>query len=285
MRLPDSITYRLARYISRHPTRMTGGRAIISFTFDDFPKSAATTGARILEDRGLRGSFFLTSGYEGRTIDGVPQFDADDLRRLLDAGHEIGCHTARHPRLTTLSAAQVEAELADSAHQLQQIAGRPAKPALAYPFGDVSSRVKRIAARHFSAGRGVWPGLNEGRFDRMLLKCVCLEDHILAQRSAEEWIDLAVARSAWLIFLTHDVDERPTPFGITPAALQRIVDHACAADADILPLSHALERCRHGAGRGSFLASLAPFAFVGGDQVSTITSAIALLGNAALIGG
>lgn len=243
MSIRDSINYRLARHTARYPAEMTSDRPMVTFTFDDFPKSAATTGAQILESRGVRGSFFATASYMGKVIDGVRQFDDEDIGRLATAGHEIGCHTARHRRLTDLKAAAIEAEFRDNA-ALMEAAGPPERRlTMAYPYGDVSPRVKRIASHRYDACRGVWAGLNEGRFDRMLLKCVCLEPHVLAQKSAADWIDMAVERSAWLIFLTHDISNAPTDFGITPAALESAVDHACNMGADVLPLSDALARC------------------------------------------
>jgi peptidoglycan/xylan/chitin deacetylase (PgdA/CDA1 family) len=45
---------------------MRNRRAIVSFTFDDFPSSAVSNGARLLEDHGARGTFYLTGSYCGR---------------------------------------------------------------------------------------------------------------------------------------------------------------------------------------------------------------------------
>ena len=72
---------------------MPNRRAIVSFTFDDFPQSAVSNGARLLEEHGARGTFYLTGSHCGRVLDEAPQYGAKDLAALVQAGHEIGCHT------------------------------------------------------------------------------------------------------------------------------------------------------------------------------------------------
>ena len=90
---------------------MRNRRAIVSFTFDDFPRSAVANGAGLLEDHGARGTFYMTGSYCGRVIDGIPQYGTEDLAALAAAGHEIGCHTFTHPRMSALSATALNADL------------------------------------------------------------------------------------------------------------------------------------------------------------------------------
>lgn len=216
-------------------------RAVVSFSFDDFPKSAATTGARILEDRGLRGTFYATASNMGRVVNGVRQYDAEDLARLSERGHEIGCHSATHPWLARESEDRILTEFEANRDHLALLGHTKPLRTHAYPYGDVSPRVKRHAGRWFAASRGIWPGLNEGHIDLALLRCVSLEPHILARRSARDWIELAVRRKAWLIFLTHDVTEDHSRYGTDPGALAGVVDHAMAAGAAVLPVAEALD--------------------------------------------
>lgn len=242
MDLSNILKYRLARSMRRDTAVRRCGRAMISFSFDDFPKSAAETGASILESRGIAGTFYAVARYAGQTVDGVVQYDFHDLNRLKAAGHEIGCHTGTHKRLASAPIAEIGAEFRLNRLELSEAGFVDDLRTMAYPYGDVSVAAKQVAARHFSTCRGVWAGLNEEVFDRALLKCVCLERHVLAQRSAEAWIDLAVERGAWLIFLTHDVQRQPTSFGIEPDDLERIADYAVRSGAEILPVQEAFDR-------------------------------------------
>jgi peptidoglycan/xylan/chitin deacetylase (PgdA/CDA1 family) len=84
--------------------RMRNQRPVVSFTFDDFPRSAALNGARILERHGARGTFYVAGSYCGKVVDGVVQYCAEDLSALSHGGHEIGCHTFNHRRVSSLAA-------------------------------------------------------------------------------------------------------------------------------------------------------------------------------------
>ena len=53
----------------------------------------------------------MTGSYCGRVIDGIPQYGTEDLAALAAAGHEIGCHTFTHLRVSTLSAVALNREI------------------------------------------------------------------------------------------------------------------------------------------------------------------------------
>ena len=44
---------------------------MVSFTFDDLPKSAVTTGAGMLEAHGARGTFYVSGGLVGAARAGL----------------------------------------------------------------------------------------------------------------------------------------------------------------------------------------------------------------------
>jgi peptidoglycan/xylan/chitin deacetylase (PgdA/CDA1 family) len=67
------------------------------------------------------------------------------LRRLVEAGFEVGFHTRDHESLDLLGDADLEAALRDGRDRLEAIAGRPLR-AIAYPFGIADERVARAAA-------------------------------------------------------------------------------------------------------------------------------------------
>jgi len=76
----------------------------VALTFDDGPTPGVTD--RILDElkrRKLHATFFMI----GRSIAAAP----DLARRVLAEGHEVGNHTFTHPKLTTLSDQQAEAEI------------------------------------------------------------------------------------------------------------------------------------------------------------------------------
>src|SRR5260370_38291838 len=90
------VSHRLATHLSVEPFRLRNETPMVSFTFDDIPKSAATTGARILEDHNARGTFYVSGGLVGTTEQDWAAVDAQDIVALHRNGHEIGCHTFSH---------------------------------------------------------------------------------------------------------------------------------------------------------------------------------------------
>src|ERR1700733_14195033 len=72
---------------------MRNQQGIVSFTFDDFPSSAATRGATILQNYGSCGTFYAAGSLCEQTIDDVSLFNSPDVAALAAVGHEIGCHT------------------------------------------------------------------------------------------------------------------------------------------------------------------------------------------------
>ena len=97
--------------ISTRGVAMVNERPIVSFTFDGFAKSAALNAATTLERRGAAGTFYASRHFCGATVDGVDYYDLDDLRRLVDNGHEIGSRTAGQVRAPSIGSEQLAADL------------------------------------------------------------------------------------------------------------------------------------------------------------------------------
>jgi peptidoglycan/xylan/chitin deacetylase (PgdA/CDA1 family) len=63
-----------------------------------------------------------------------PMLSRDQVRKLADAGVEIGGHTVLHPILTSVSEERARNEIVDGKRELEAIIGRPVK-VFAYPNG------------------------------------------------------------------------------------------------------------------------------------------------------
>ncbi len=58
-RIGGALARRLAPFLFRQTVRMRNARPLVSFTFDDAPRSAGTTGAGILEASGACGTYYV----------------------------------------------------------------------------------------------------------------------------------------------------------------------------------------------------------------------------------
>src|SRR6476659_7318008 len=68
----------------------------ISFTFDDFPRSALLTGGDILVRHNVRGTYFVSLKLLDSDSPSGPIAQRQDIPSLLATGHELGCHTYDH---------------------------------------------------------------------------------------------------------------------------------------------------------------------------------------------
>jgi peptidoglycan/xylan/chitin deacetylase (PgdA/CDA1 family) len=59
---------------------------------------------------------------------------------------------------------------------------------------------------------------------------------------AEHWLDVAKRRTAWLILYTHDVADRPSEWGCTPAVLERLIDKSIAAGFEVVTVAQGAAR-------------------------------------------
>lgn len=229
----------MARRFAQAPAQVPLAGPTISFTFDDFLHSSATTGAAVLERHGARGTFYAN----GATLGGMGELgavgDAALLRAVHAAGHEIGCHTHAHLDLFTVSAREAEADLDRNAACLDALLG-PARRSFAYPYGRAPLRAKRICARRFLGARWVAGGINGPSFDRALIAAQALETARDDQALLAALIAQVAREGGWLVFYAHDVAEAPGPFGVTPAGLDWCVAEARAAGCAIRTVAEVL---------------------------------------------
>ena len=235
---------RLARNVKLNALDTRLAEPVVSFTFDDFPRSALTEGGRVLRERGWAGAYFAAGGFCGRRVDGVDYFDRDDLVQAAEEGHEIGCHTFSHLRLPETRPEEIEADLRRNADFVAEALPHHRLSSFAYPYGDVDLGRKALIARRFPICRGIWPGINAGRMDFAQLKAVPLERRSLDGLDVEAWLDRAQATHGWLIFFTHDVSDDPTPYGCSRKTLEAVADAVARRGMRVLPVKNAVGLAR-----------------------------------------
>ena len=236
-----SATERLARnwVWAARPNRAQ--TPMVSFTFDDFPKSARTCGAPVLKARGVAGSFYVAGSFEGRREEGIDYFHREDLIGLAEEGHEIGCHTFGHIRLPTSTDEEILDDLDRSRDFIGEALGGYQARSFAYPFGDVTVWKKHLVARRFEVSRGIFPGVNQRLIDLRQLKSIPLERRSFEMEAALTALDVAASSNGWVTFFSHDVSDDPSPYGCTPDELGRLVDAALDRGIRVLPVKDAAD--------------------------------------------
>lgn len=191
----------------------------ISLTFDDGHPSQLERTIPLMEERGLRGTFYLNP-------------KGDDFAEVLRPwgevsvrGHEIGNHTLSHTCSRNFSTdtdakglerstlAEIEADVLEAERRLQIVAPAATR-SFAYPCyqtdvgeGPTRQSYVPVIAKHFIAARGI----GEFGFANTPLNC---DLHLLWSHNAEhcrgtELIGLtrkAMKYGRWIIFAFHSVE-------------------------------------------------------------------------------
>lgn len=243
---PGSLAARLDHMIGRRwmfrSAQIALERPIVSISFDDFPVSAYTHGAPILEDRGVRATYYVASGLSGLTTPHWTVAGDDETVDLHRRGHEIGLHSHCHRPASTMRPAAFAADLAANRARLRRLLPDLVEETYAYPYGLCGLMQKRVLSATVRASRSVQEGINAGRMDLDFIKAVEISERGMDAARLDRLLDQAEAATGWLVFFTHDVIDAPSAYGTSPAMLARIVERTQARGIDILPIAAALDR-------------------------------------------
>jgi peptidoglycan/xylan/chitin deacetylase (PgdA/CDA1 family) len=139
--------------LSADRSAVTGHRSPVVVTFDDGYAALAEHAFPVLADHGFRALVFVMTDHVGkdnrwdlRPLGQVfAHLDWDTLGRWQERGIEVHSHGTSHRRFTWMGDAEVEDELGRSRETIRARLGREPS-AVAYPFGAVDGRVRRLAA-------------------------------------------------------------------------------------------------------------------------------------------
>jgi glycosyltransferase involved in cell wall biosynthesis/peptidoglycan/xylan/chitin deacetylase (PgdA/CDA1 family) len=245
-------TTRVRRYYERRMARSFAVRSfaihadtpIISFSFDDFPRSALLTGGEILHKYGLAGTYYACLGLMGTQSQTGPIFLPEDLKLLLEQGHELGCHTFSHCHAQETQPAVFEDSVIENRQALERLVPGATFKTLSYPISVPRAETKRRISKYFECCRCGGQTFNIGTVDLNYLSAFFLEKSRNDPEAVKKLIDQNCKSRGWLILATHDVCENPTEWGCSPGFFEDIVRYAVESGARILPVAQAYEVLR-----------------------------------------
>jgi Predicted xylanase/chitin deacetylase len=192
-------------------------RGLISITIDDSWSTDYTNALPILTQHAAPATHYVLTGDVGTSN----ALSLDMLRALQAHGDEIASHTVHHYDLTTLSAADLETELASSRQFLESNGFGPVLD-FASPYGAYDATVLAAIQRNYQSHRTVDVGYNaKDDFDPYRLKV----QNVFSTTTVSEvdsWAAQAAADRSWLILVYHSIADPPQE-GIdstTPAKLE-----------------------------------------------------------------
>jgi len=228
----------------RRPLNMHNNSPYISFTFDDFPRSALHTGGNILLKYGVQGTYYASLGLMGSVTPTGEIFVLNDIKDLLSQGHELGCHTFSHCNSFTTATTEFINSILHNKTRLDELIPGATFQTFSYPIEGPRILTKRKIGKYFECCRFGGQTINSGVIDLNFLKAFFLEKTRDAPNIVKGLIDRCCRAHGWLIFATHDIAKSPSRFGCVPSFFEDIVKYSKDSGAIILPVSRALDQIR-----------------------------------------
>ncbi len=212
----------------------------VSFSFDDFPRTAYTVGGSILRSFGVRGTYYVAMGLMNTSNALGDQFHMEDLCLAAKDGHELASHTFGHTSSHGIPLSRFLEDVRKGRRAITETGSFPATANFAYPRGEVTLSAKQAVGREMLSCRGIYGGFNGPLVDLNLLRANSLYGDIDRLNTVERLLRENQSRKSWLIFYTHDVRFNPSPYGCTPEFLESVVHLAVKGGAKVLPVAEVL---------------------------------------------
>lgn len=168
-------------------------------------------------------------------------FLREDLKVLIEQGHELGCHTYAHCHAWDTRPGVFEDSVIQNQKTLGELVPGAVFKTFAYPISVPRAETKRRISKYFVCCRCAGQTFNLGNVDLNYLSAFFLEKSRDNPGAVKNLIDQNHRARGWLIFATHDVCKDPTPWGCTPAFFENIVQYAMNSGTRILPVFQAFE--------------------------------------------
>ncbi len=253
---PLSITRVATRVASKYRRTLAAGlacrrvpltlaRPVVSFTFDDAPRSAFSVGGQILRDHGAFGTFYVSLGLLSQTTEIGLMGGLEDLATAVHDGHEVGCHTFGHVDAWELPTKAYLDSVDENGRRLAELFPGRKFRTFAYPKNGATWAVKSPLASRFDACRGGGQVPNFGSVDLNLL-CACFLDRRagLDEDAVRSLVEHTCNACGWLILAAHDVSEREHPYSCSPRLLQAAARCAQVSGAALLPVVDVVRMIR-----------------------------------------
>jgi peptidoglycan/xylan/chitin deacetylase (PgdA/CDA1 family) len=205
---------------------------LLSLDFDDNCDSHYTVAAPLMEQRGIRGTFYLLSASS--------ILDQGHIN-LPDGGHEVGAHTIDHPDLTTLGQSEVIRQLDQSKNDLAQAIGVSIN-GFASPFGRYNSQTVSLIRPRFRFHRTTDWGLNYPGSDAYRLRCHSIPRSYTVSK-IRSLIDEAKNKGGWQILLFHCLGNKSDEYSVS--RFQQVLSYVKSSGIRVVTASEGVKVLRN----------------------------------------
>lgn len=234
------ISRRLVTLQSRRDIRFNLERPIISFTFDDCPKSAINNGVSQIDKEGWLCTAYVSGGLMGITNHHGLQIQGEDAQALHKSGHEVGCHTFSHIDAQSHALSDFLADI-DRNREYYDGFNLPEFETFAYPYGQTTAPLKTALETRFLGLRGIESGPHVKKSDLNQIKSTAAFTGTKMERTLAQIMQLKT-RPAWLTIFTHDVRDNHSRWGCSPKDMEDVIMAVKNSGAEVLTVAKAIKR-------------------------------------------
>ena len=207
-----------------------GHEAAVSFTFDDADPTHYELAGPVLDERGVKATFFVVSN----TIEGFGDGSRDGFAALHDAGHELANHTVSHKGSSENDASEVSG---CDAYIAETFGAAPVT--FAYPNVDITATYKDPAIALYVASRGGGGGEHVGVDDELDWHDVPSlfvaependQGYTFTPDEVMSALDDTRAAGAWRILTFHGIGSTGFFANTNPESVAAIADHVAGGD-------------------------------------------------------
>jgi peptidoglycan-N-acetylglucosamine deacetylase len=172
--------------------------AAVTYTFDDGLRDQYTVAVPLLNEAGLKGTFFVIPGRVSPDVTDAEKrkndkrawgtITWDELKSMAAQGHEIGSHTWTHPNLTQLTADEIDEQLVKSRDAIAAHIGQPPLT-LAFPFNARTPGIETATRKYYVAFRSYQLGTG-GKS---------------TVESLNRWADQQIRDKSWGVIMAHGI--------------------------------------------------------------------------------
>lgn len=236
----NKLKRRLVRFEGRRMRPVELDQPIVSFTFDDCPKSVINNALKPLESEGWLSTIYIAMGLCNITNHLGLHMSAGDVKAVHASGHEIADHTFSHCDAYEHSLGYVLDDIDKNQSALADL-GIPPSESFAYPYGQVTKTLKKALGKRFKGARGIRSNSHTSAVDMNQIGSNRLYsgddfDVLLSQ------IKTLKDNPGWMTIFSHDVRENPSEFGCTPEQMLTIIEAVKDCGAQVMPVASAIDQ-------------------------------------------
>lgn len=202
-----------------------GYKAALSLTYDDADPIHLDLAVPEMNQRGLRGTFFLIANSMGR--------DAE-WQKAAQSGQEIGNHSWSHRHLADFKPGDEQLEVEQAKTKLEKLTGAPVLT-FAYPFVEISPTLtKSVMANDFIArgggGQAYLTPEMEPDWSNIPSQATMTA---YAYDTYKNWADSALDGGAWTVLMIHAIEGSTWYQPIPKATYLKFLDYLAANKKDL----------------------------------------------------